>query len=75
MLAGYARFVNDNVRTAHLKCSNCNTRVQLTKIEVDEDGYELRRFQCSHCAAVSMVRPDDNDGTAGNTPRRDLGAR
>ena len=64
MLAGYGRFVNDNVRTAHLKCSRCKTRVHLIRIETDEEGCEVRSFSCRHCADVSVVRFNRNDQAA-----------
>lgn len=72
MLAGYGRYLNDNVRTGHLKCSNCKTRTYLTKIERDEDGAEVRSFACQHCAAVTRLRlPVVADGS--DLPMRDLG--
>ena len=75
MLAGYGRYVNDNVRTEHLKCSRCRTQIQLTGIETDPEGCEVRSFSCQHCAAVSklrLCRPSDADA---DHHRRDLGAR
>lgn len=56
MLAGYGRYLNDNVRTEHLKCSNCRTQIHLTGIKLDPDGCEVRSFSCQHCAAVSKLR-------------------
>lgn len=72
MLAGYGRYVNDNVRTGHLKCANCKTRTYLTKIERGDDGAEVRSFACPHCAAVTRLRlPAAVD--ASEMPLRDLG--
>jgi hypothetical protein len=56
MLAGYGRHLNDNVRTAHLKCSSCKTRVHLSTIETDAEGFEVRSFACLNCAAISTIR-------------------
>lgn len=72
MLAGYGRYLNDNVRTGHLKCANCKTRTYLTKIERDDDGAEVRSFACPHCAAITRLRlPAAVD--ASEMPLRDLG--
>ena len=73
MLAGYGRYLNDNVRTEHLKCSTCRTQIHLTSIETNPDGSEVRSFSCPHCAAISTLRlrprcdPDES--------MRDQGAR
>ncbi len=64
MLAGYGRYLNDNVRTVHLKCSACRTRVHLTKIESDDQGTEVRSFACPHCRAISTVRLSSPDSKA-----------
>lgn len=74
MLAGYGRFMNDNVRTGHLKCSSCGTRTYLAKIERDEEGREVRSFACQHCNAVTTLRlPAADKGTSGML-LRDLGS-
>jgi len=49
-------YVNDNIRTEHLKCSTCRTRSLLLKIEPDDDGGEVRIFVCAHCDARQTVR-------------------
>jgi DNA-directed RNA polymerase subunit RPC12/RpoP len=49
-------YLNDNVRTAHLKCSDCRTQIYLIKIEQDEDGAEVRTFGCPHCAHCKLIR-------------------
>lgn len=46
---------NDNIRTDHLKCDSCRTRVHLTRIE-QSDGNERRLFECAHCGAVKSLR-------------------
>jgi hypothetical protein len=46
---------NDNIRTDHLKCDSCRTRVHLTRIE-QCDGNERRLFECAHCGAVKSLR-------------------
>lgn len=49
-------YLNDNIRTEHLKCRTCRTRVFLVKIEQDRDGDEVRTFGCPHCAVCRSVR-------------------
>jgi len=72
MLAGYGRYANDNVRTKHLKCSGCNTRTYLIKIERDDIGREIRSFACQHCAAISALHlPSPTN--ASKTPIGDFG--
>ncbi|MDB5616627.1 MAG: hypothetical protein JWQ24_865 [Tardiphaga sp.] len=76
MVAGYGQFVNDNVRTEHLKCSHCRTRVHLTKIDTEADGTEVRSFACQHCNAVSKLRLHSSDADAAEAASvRDLGNR
>jgi hypothetical protein len=53
----HRRHGNDNIRTSHLKCDRCRTRIELKSIEQFE-GFETRSFQCSHCHAVKTVRVD-----------------
>ena len=74
MLAGYGRFQNDNVRTAHLKCTSCKTQVHLTKVEIDETGCEIRSFMCGHCASISVVRFNSHRQAAEDGAQRDLSA-
>lgn len=47
--------LNDNVRTEHLKCPTCRTRIHLVKIEQARDGSETRIFGCPHCLAQRAV--------------------
>jgi sulfur transfer protein SufE len=49
-------YLNDNVRTEHLKCSDCRTQIYLVKIEQDDEGAEVRTFGCPHCAHVKAIR-------------------
>ncbi len=49
-------YLNDNIRTEHLKCSYCRTQVYLIKIEPDDEGGEIRTFGCPHCAASKSLR-------------------
>ncbi|MET0970575.1 MAG: hypothetical protein ABWY18_15355 [Tardiphaga sp.] len=46
---------NDNIRTDHLKCDSCRTRVHLKRIE-QSDGNERRLFECAHCGSIKSVR-------------------
>lgn len=75
MLAGYGRYVNDNVRTGHLKCRNCKTRTDLTKIERDDNGCEVRSFACRHCNAVTSLRLPIGGEEAQDRQLRDLDGR
>ena len=74
MLAGYENFVNDNVRTAHLKCQDCKTQVQLAEIATDDEGHEVRSFHCRHCKNVSAIRFDRNRHNGDDGILRDLSA-
>ena len=56
MLVRLGSFMNDNVRTGHLKCASCGTRTYLAKIQRDEEGCEVRSFACQHCHAVAELR-------------------
>ncbi len=49
-------YLNDNIRTEHLKCSNCRTQSFLMKIEPDGNGGEVRTFVCPHCQARRLLR-------------------
>lgn len=49
-------YLNDNIRTEHLKCSCCRTQVYLIKIEADDEGGEIRTFGCPHCATSKSLR-------------------
>lgn len=49
-------YLNDNIRTEHLKCSCCRTQVYLIKIESDDEGGEIRTFGCPHCATSKSLR-------------------
>jgi DNA-directed RNA polymerase subunit RPC12/RpoP len=49
-------YLNDNIRTEHLKCSYCRTQVYLIKIESDDEGGEIRTFGCPHCATSKSLR-------------------
>jgi transposase-like protein len=49
-------YQNDNIRTEHLKCSNCRTQSFLLKIEPDDCGGEVRTFVCPHCQARRLLR-------------------
>ena len=73
MLAGYARFMNDNVRTAHLKCPACKTRTHLTGIETDDDGREVRNFTCQRCGSVNRLVLPGASQAVESLARRDLG--
>ena len=55
MASRSALFANDNIRTGHLKCDHCRTRVHLKRIE-QLDGCESRSFECSHCGAVKSLQ-------------------
>jgi DNA-directed RNA polymerase subunit RPC12/RpoP len=59
-------YLNDNIRTEHLKCSNCRTQSFLVKIEPDGSGGEVRTFVCPHCEARRLLRL--------TPPKRALGA-
>ncbi len=48
---------NDNIRTDHLKCDSCRTRVYLKRIEQLE-GAERRLFECAHCGSTKALRID-----------------
>ena len=48
-------FLNDNIRTEHLKCSHCRTQIFLSGID-HEDGGEVRTFGCPHCRRTREVR-------------------
>jgi hypothetical protein len=48
---------NDNIRTDHLKCDSCRTRVHLKRIEQFE-GVERRLFECAHCGSTKALRID-----------------
>jgi hypothetical protein len=52
----YRVYLNDNIRTAHLKCSACRTQIYLLEIEPERDGWETRIFGCPHCPAQRSVR-------------------
>ncbi len=58
-------YLNDNIRTEHLKCSSCRTQSFLMKIETDGSGGEVRTFICPHCHARRLLRL--------TPPRRTLG--
>lgn len=49
-------YLNDNIRTEHLKCTMCRTQIYLVKIEQDRDGNEIRTFGCPHCSVCRSVR-------------------
>lgn len=49
-------YLNDNIRTEHLKCSSCRTQSFLMKIESDDSGGEVRTFVCPHCQARRLLR-------------------
>lgn len=49
-------YLNDNIRTEHLKCSCCRTQVYLIRIESDDEGGEVRTFGCPHCATSKSLR-------------------
>lgn len=49
-------YLNDNIRTEHLKCSSCRTQIFLVKIEPSGDGGELRTFGCPHCRQTRSLR-------------------
>lgn len=49
-------YLNDNIRTEHLKCSSCRTQSFLMKIESDGSGGEVRTFVCPHCQARRLLR-------------------
>ena len=51
----HRRHGNDNIRTSHLKCDSCRTRIQLKSID-QFDGFETRSFSCDYCGAVKLVR-------------------
>ncbi|WP_398475015.1 hypothetical protein [Tardiphaga sp.] len=53
----HRRHGNDNIRTSHLKCDRCRTRIKLKAID-QFDGFETRSFSCDHCGAVKLVRVD-----------------
>lgn len=53
---GNRPFLNDNLRTPHLKCNRCQTQVSLERIDLLEDGSESRTFRCGHCDAISTLR-------------------
>lgn len=48
-------YLNDNIRTEHLKCSGCRTQVYLLRIEPDEVGGETRIFCCPHCQGLRAM--------------------
>jgi hypothetical protein len=50
-------FSNDNIRTDHLKCDRCRTRVHLKSIE-QSDGVECRVFECARCGSAKALRLD-----------------
>jgi len=54
--ANVVLYVNDNIRTAHLKCVSCKTQIFLREIEPAEDGGEIRTFGCPHCQRARAVR-------------------
>lgn len=49
-------YLNDNIRTEHLKCSSCRTQSYLLDIESDGCGGEVRIFACPHCQARRALR-------------------
>ena len=49
-------YLNNNIRTEHLKCSSCRTQSFLLKIESDGSGGEVRTFVCPHCQARRLLR-------------------
>lgn len=49
-------YLNDNIRTEHLKCSNCRTQSHLLAIESDGRGGEVRTFACPNCQARRVLR-------------------
>ena len=53
---GNKPFLNDNLRTPHLKCDRCQMQVFLERIDRLTDGSELRTFRCGHCDAISTLR-------------------
>lgn len=53
---GRIAYLNDNIRTEHLKCSSCRTQSFLMKIEADGSGGEVRTFVCPHCQARRLLR-------------------
>jgi hypothetical protein len=56
MPATRRRYLNDNIRTAHLKCVDCRTQIFLCRIETDHDGCEIRTFGCPHCDRTAAMR-------------------
>lgn len=51
----YGRFLNDNIRTEHLKCESCRTQIFLTRIERPNKVLEVRTFQCPHCTRTRTL--------------------
>ena len=49
-------YLNDNIRTEHLKCPRCRTQAYLYKIEPINGGGEVRTFACPHCHARRQLR-------------------
>lgn len=49
-------YLNDNIRTEHLKCVACRTQIYLIKIEQERGGWETRTFGCPHCASRRSLR-------------------
>lgn len=58
MADGNRPYINDNIRTPHLKCDRCKTQVFLERIDRLAERTELRIFRCGNCNATSTIRID-----------------
>lgn len=56
MPATRMKYLNDNIRTEHLKCTRCRTQAFLHRIEPDAGEGEVRIFVCPHCQARRVLR-------------------